>query len=116
MHNKFTALNKKIKKYMDKASFTKKTEDLDQYFVKITKIYKNEFHNEIMIEYYVMPYYVSEVIPCSEFINSPLIYAVHPKQLYVLGTEIKNKKLKFDISNDTLEKCLIHSRLKKVLH
>lgn len=112
MSNKLTSLSNKIKKYINKTS-KKKIEDLDQYFVKITQIYKDEFCHEIMIRYHVMPN-ISDVIPCKEFMNSPLIYAVHPKQLYFLGIQSGDYEIEINTTNHSTD--FHRSKQKRILH
>lgn len=58
-----------------------------KYFVQILEITRSTSSNILKIKYHISFRSITREANLHEFINSPLIYAVHPKQLLLLGYE-----------------------------
>lgn len=71
----------------------------ERYFITISKIYADEITNEIMVQYKVLCFKMQHDLTVNQFMNSPFIYAVHPREIYLLGIAEKSKKRKDPNSN-----------------
>lgn len=88
----------------------------EKYFIKITKIYTDDENGEVMVRYFVPTCGISGNITSSEFMSSPLIFAVHPVQIYSLGTETGKYVFKIDGENNPFFFPPTNSRVKRYLH
>lgn len=88
----------------------------EKYFIEITEIYTNQESGEIMIEYFIPTCGVTDDITSSEFLNSPLIFAVHPMQIYLLGVEAGKCVIKVNKNNNPISFLPLDNRMKRYLH
>ncbi len=58
--------------------------DNSDYLIKIISFYE-EKTNKLMVKYQYCNKRVVDVISLEDFLNSPLVYVIHPLQLYYLG-------------------------------
>lgn len=81
-------------KFKNNFQINAKKNNIDKYFVNITKIYIDEISDKIMLKYRISTCGISAKIPYSEFIGTPLIYGVHPDQIIFLAKKAKRYSVK----------------------
>lgn len=59
-----------------------KYDSYKKYFIKITDIYED--YGKVMVKYFMSTHGIFGDMTVSEFINSSLIFSVHPLQIYLL--------------------------------
>jgi len=61
-----------------------KNDNRSPYFVKIYDLYSTEDEG-VLVKYHIINTRITNTISVHEFVNTPLIFGVHPYQLYLLG-------------------------------
>lgn len=77
-----------------------KKNNFDKYFIKITEIYTDQPIEKLMLKYVFWG--LSAKISYSEFIRSPLIYAVDPDQIILLAKETRKRIVKVNTKEEIL--------------
>ena len=89
------------------------------YVVEIVKFYFDGRQQELMIDYRIKYKRIESSISLNHFIDSPLIYGVHPKQMYLLGIEqgrTISTKERIDCHSEKAADTLSQPRLRKIFY
>ncbi len=107
--------NAEIIRYLKSALSFLKGSEKSPYFVKIYDVYQTT-EMGLVVKYHIENTRITDSIPIDEFIKTPLLYGVHPRQLYLIGYDngIYNERIK--IQQEHQVKGTFLSRFRRVFY
>lgn len=86
------------------------------YLIKILSIYNDQENSELMVKFKYRDNRIAGIEKVNIFINSPLIYFVHPKQLFLLGADCKDLQFKNLPRAESIRSTQFISRFKRIFY